>query len=127
MAKEITATDILAKTSEILASPKQWNKGSIARRKNGQFAASYKEDDIMSYCLVGAISKACDILNKDGETKGYGPAFSYLSRETNEYWGLSVAGFNDEASTTYRDVINVLNRARIRAWSDEHTAEVVDH
>lgn len=60
-----------------------------------------------SHCILGALSKECDIVDREGTLH---PAAVALQEET----GHAIAPFNDAPSTSVEDVLLVLKRASAR-------------
>lgn len=80
------------KAHELLADPKHWTQGAMARDSLGQVTHS-NSDNAVCWCVMGALNKC------------YGESLEYINK-IRERIGGSVALFND--SHTHIEVVNLL-------------------
>ena len=92
---------VLDKMAEILASPKHWCKGDFRQEKRTWDGVKYR-----SYCLIGALSRAFDVVLPQGSQDDA----VYALRQAADNMYLSE--YNDAPATTHADVLALIAKAR---------------
>ena len=112
---------ILKEAREIITPEDRWTKGVLARDKQGD-AISPDSIEAVCFCAMGAIDKAAYMqeypLSSDVPDIGAGEiaaeVICLLGEEVNRrYRGgtISVNAWNDDPSTTHKDVLKMFDRA----------------
>lgn len=95
--------------SDILCSPDKWSKGHLAKDKNGNH--TYPEDKkAYSFCLFGAMIKAYGL--KDITLPKLRVEKILLNRELHGKI-TTIARFNDDPTTTYEMVMELVKETGI--------------
>lgn len=132
-----SASELLKRAAEILKDPTAWVKGDAAL-DNANRIVSPASKEACKFCLIGAIRKASvDIAlesqllqltsQEDLEAQlesgpGYSVRVNAFNAVTEELrFGWPISCYNDLASTTHADVLNVLQRAIEKAVKNEKT------
>lgn len=97
----------LVAVRDLLSDPKRWTKNAVARNSAGQ-VTEVLGSSATCFCLMGAIQRVTDLdyrMEVDAATLIYAEQI----RRNNE--GVGITLFNDNAFTTHKDVINLLDAA----------------
>lgn len=92
---------VLERTKEILSKPSMFTKKALARNSVGEHVRPASESAVC-WCLHGALEKAAI------DSDGYWGAASCVMLVLG---GYGIASFNDNETTSYNDVINVLDKS----------------
>ena len=101
----MTEHELYLGTKAVLDSPKKWTKFEYARDKDG-YEVESDDQSAVCFCLVGAINHVAKGKGIDG---GYRPTALKNVIVGNGF--IYITAFNDADSTTYEDVIRVLDEA----------------
>lgn len=101
-----TVLDILTSARAILAEPSSWTQGVYARDKNNELTDP-DDDDATCFCLWGALKAAASRFP-------VAPPWQVQVDAYNAFGIPDIPEFNDAASTTHADVLNVLDEAIAR-------------
>ena len=90
------------KVKDLLTDESKWVKGAYARTAEGRRAGSC-ESDAVRFCLLGAITRCYP-------NAGFGEV---LNRVVDQLPGRAIAEWNDDQSTTFTDVRNLVEKLDI--------------
>lgn len=97
----LTVKEQLTAAKTLIADPKHWVKGEIARNDDGE---RVEPDDAKAvcFCSLGALCRVTNDIH---------PAVSLLCRHMPERFAGFLTGYNDHHSTTHADVMNLFDKA----------------
>lgn len=121
-----TVRRVLERARQIIAQPFSWRKDASAGRRNelGDLVASvsYSDPNANCWCATGAVALAArEMVSDDGavprsyvssklEQRALLVLAQNLSKKADFEFG-SVVGFNDDADTTHKQVLNMFDRS----------------
>jgi len=93
---------------ELFLDPSKWTKGCYMRDRKG--APTSDPDEACSYCLYGGIELVYGEMFM-GASKGVISKMLDVLLETTPYYGI--AKFNDDPSTTIKDIQGLVKKANV--------------
>lgn len=90
------------KVKDLLTYESNWVKGVYAKTAEGR-NASYCDPDAIRFCLLGAINRCYPPLGKR----------EVVNRVVDQLSGRAIAEWNDDQSTTFTDVRNLVEKLDI--------------
>jgi len=106
---QLIDVDLLETARDVIADPRHWTKGAIARNEHER-TVDPNCDDAQCWCALGAIAKATP--------EDYEAECRLITRVQNALWGMyeewigrPLADFNDAAGVAHGAVICVFDRA----------------
>ncbi len=124
----MTPKEVLIAARQLIAQPKGWTQGTLARDKDG-LQLSYESPEAYSFCLIGAIDRASGFSSKTKDTEtlttleARNAALDSLANVLNTH---DMALWNDRPHRTQADVICVFSVAiEVAALTEESLAAPV--
>ena len=113
---------LLQDMRDFFSDPSRWGKGALFLSREGQMCAVPESEHAHACCLLGAMYVFGDVRSLDELLREHGKEMQLLAEEivsdrpTMEGYRLDdlIWRFNDSTSTTYKNVIDLLNRALLR-------------
>jgi hypothetical protein len=104
-----TAHQVLKAARALIADPKHWTQGELARDADGNPEDEYQPEAVC-FCSVGALMRAARVVGDDLNEARFG-AFTQVGNITLDLRGLTIVEFNDAEDTTHADVLAVFDKA----------------
>ncbi len=99
---------ILVRTQELLSDGNKWCKGEYARDSLGHYVGPLNPKAV-AWCAIGGIVKMA------GSYKDANFAIHWLTRQAQIDHNMLVTEYQDDSSTTHRDVFDLFSRAIVAA------------
>lgn len=107
------AIELLVDTKKILDSPDKWTKGAYARGKSGKDVSNFGRY-ATCFCLAGAFNRAAgqrSNRNMYSLAPGYAKASVAMNNRVWRGGHFSFVTYNDLPTTTYEDIIRLIDES----------------